>query len=249
MHFFLCRMVLLRSFADDSEATAFLEGLPHSAKTKIVDHLCEILLEDDAADVASTSGAVDQTIAKTSPTIENHSVQAKELTRGILRALTFTPDLFLSYFDVSKFTVMSSSSAAEQKDTKKEKEGEASPTTQDGDTKRKRRRGKGDTSPAAPSKKKKVDEEEGEVEGKDDKRDRQVVYSSHHIRRLTLVLEMLQPRVSDMQKNESLVPHLFKVLRFFVQDKPAATTDNGTCILSLCVTIVHIIYLLLRSLL
>jgi len=200
-------MVLLRAFADDQEAFSFLEGLPLAGKVNVVDHFCEILLEGDATPVAPDS------------TVASKSLQAKELTRRILRAMTFTPDLFFSYLDVSKFGG-------------KKKGASESPATPNGDagstSGKKRRRSKGDASPASSgpsSKKKKKGEEDVDGEGAAVEYSEEAV--SLHIRKLTLVLEMLQPRVAAMAKNESLVPHLLKVLKFFVQDKPATTTDNG----------------------
>ena len=201
-------MVLLRAFADDQEAFSFLEGLPLAGKVNVVDHFCEILLEGDATPVAPDS------------TVASKSLQAKELTRRILRAMTFTPDLFFSYLDVSKF--------GGKKGTSDE-----SPATPNGDagstSGKKRRRGKGDASPASsgPSSKKKKKGEEDVVDGEGAAVEYSEEAVSLHIRKLTLVLEMLQPRVAAMAKNESLVPHLLKVLKFFVQDKPATTTDNG----------------------
>ena len=157
--------------------------------------------------------------------------------------MTFTSDLFFSYLDVSKF--------GGKKGTSDE-----SPATPNGDagstSGKKRRRGKGDASPASsgPSSKKKKKGEEDVVDGEGAAVEYSEEAVSLHIRKLTLVLEMLQPRVAAMPKNESLVPHLFKVLKFFVQDKPATTTDNGEYLpppLSLSPVLTHTPFLLFTS--
>ena len=210
---------MLKLFSEDKEAFAFLEGLAQPAKEKVFDIMCDVLLEGDFADApkATTTAPVTASRITTATTVVDHSQQAKDLTRKILRNMTFVPELFFPYLNMGQSTPTVASAAEEKKAA------EDSPANEEATSTRKRRRGKAGASPKdAPAKKTRVEEEEEAKET--------VTLSSHQIRKLTLVLEMLQPRVSAMPRNHLLAPSLFKSLDFFVQEKPETTTaDNGEC--------------------